>query len=124
MCERISDEELTKKLLKSIEREYGEIPFVNQVLSERPDLFVPFVKINTSVFYGKSKLDKKTGRLAAISAAAALGAEHCLAVHMQMAAKYGATKDEILEAMQIGSLISMTRSQATSLRKFKEMFPE
>ncbi|MCL2786294.1 MAG: carboxymuconolactone decarboxylase family protein [Methanomassiliicoccaceae archaeon] len=120
----ISDEEMVEKTLRSIEKEYGYVPMVNQVLSERPDLFLPFVSINRSVFYGKARLDKKVRHLAAISAAAALGAEHCLTVQMQLAVKYGATKDEILESMQIGSVISMTRSQATAFRRYKEMFPE
>ena len=120
----MSDEEMSKKMLKRIEKEYGYVPLVNQVLSERPDLFVPSVNVNKSVFYGKAKLEKKTRHLAAISAASALGAEHCLTVQMQMATKYGATKDEILEALQIGAVISMTCAQATSFRKYKEMFPE
>jgi len=124
MSQERTDSEKVEAILRSIEKEYGFIPLVSEVLSERPDLFIPSVNVNRSVFYGRLKLDKKVRHIAAISAAAASGAEHCLAVQMGLAVKYGATKDEILEAIQIGCVMSMTNSQAHALRKYREMFPE
>ena len=124
MCEERSEEEIAKEILRKIEKEYGFIPLVNEVLSERPDLFVPSVNVNRSVFYGKGKLEKKYRHLIALSAAAALGAEHCMKVQMQLAVRSGASKDEILETVQIGSVISMTRSQSYAFRVFRELFPE
>jgi len=124
MCNEKTNEQITQDMLKSIEKEYGFIPLVNQVLSERPDLFVPAVNVNRSVFYGKCKIDRKTRRLLALAAAAATGAEHCMAVQMQLAVKAGATKEEILETMQIAAVMSMTHIQSYAFRKYREMFPE
>jgi alkylhydroperoxidase/carboxymuconolactone decarboxylase family protein YurZ len=123
MCQERSEEEITKDILKSIEREYGFIPLVNQVLSERPDMFIPAANVGRSVFDGKGELEKKFRHLAALSAAVALGAEHCMNVQMQLASKFGASKDEILETMQIAGVMSMTHAQSYAFRKFKEMFP-
>jgi alkylhydroperoxidase/carboxymuconolactone decarboxylase family protein YurZ len=41
---------------------------------------------------------------------------------MQHALQAGATKDEILESILIGSYMSMTRSQSYALREYAEMF--
>jgi AhpD family alkylhydroperoxidase len=123
MSNEMSDDEITKKILKSIEREYGFIPLVNQVLSERPDLFIPSANVGRSVFDGKGKLEKKFRHLAALSAAVAMGAEHCINVQMQLATKFGASKDEIMETMQIAAVMSMTHAQSYAFRKYREMFP-
>jgi len=124
MCQERSEEEITKDMLKSIEREYGFIPLVNEVLSERPDLFIPSVNLGKSVFYGKCELGRKMRHLTALAAAVAKGSEHCMSVHMQLAVKAGATKNEIIETMQIASVVSMTHAQSYAFRRFKEMFPK
>jgi len=123
MCDERNENEIAKDILKNIERTYGFVPLVNQVLSERPDLFIPSANLGRSVFFGKGELQKKYRYLAALSAAVALGAEHCMEVQMKMAVKFGATKNEILETMQIASVMSMTHSQSHAFRKYKEMFP-
>ncbi|MCL2318086.1 MAG: carboxymuconolactone decarboxylase family protein [Methanomassiliicoccaceae archaeon] len=114
--------ELTEKILKAIEKQYGFIPLVNQVLSERPDIFVPSATMGKAILEGKGELDQKTRYLAAISAATAMGSPHCIKVQMQHAIQAGATRDEILESMLIGSYMAMTRSQSFALREYAEMF--
>jgi len=114
--------ELTEKILKAIEKQYGFIPLVNQVLSERPDIFVPSATMGKAILEGKGELDQKTRYLAAISAATAMGSPHCIKVQMQHAIQVGATRDEILESMLIGSYMAMTRSQSFALREYAEMF--
>ena len=123
MCKERTEEEITAEILKRIEKEYGSVPEVSQVLSERPDLFIPSANVCRSVFDGKGKLEKKFRHLAALSAAVALGAEHCQTVQMQMAVKSGATEDEILETMQIAAVVSMTHAQSYAFRRYREMFP-
>jgi alkylhydroperoxidase/carboxymuconolactone decarboxylase family protein YurZ len=124
MCQEKSEKETVADILSSIEKVYGAVPLVNQVLSdERPDLFIPAANLSKAIFYGKGDMNRKTRYLVALSAAVALGAEHCMTVQMQMAVKNGATKDEILETMQIASLMAMTHSQSHAFRKFREMFP-
>ena len=119
----IADREIADKILKAIEKEYGFVPLVNQVLSQRPDLFVPAANFGKAVLEGKEqKLERKTAYLCAISAATSLGAEHCLNVQMKHAVSAGATKDEVLEAMLIGSYMALTRAQSYAFRKYDEMF--
>jgi alkylhydroperoxidase/carboxymuconolactone decarboxylase family protein YurZ len=125
MCkeELPTDEEITKKILAATQKEYGFIPVVNQVLSQRPDLFVPAANLGKTVLEGKGqKLERKTAYLCAISAASAIGGEYCTTVQMKHAVAAGATKDEILEAIVIGSYMAMTRSQSYALRRYQEMF--
>ncbi|MDR0508557.1 MAG: carboxymuconolactone decarboxylase family protein [Candidatus Methanoplasma sp.] len=122
MQEDPKEREIADKILKAIEKQFGFIPVVNQVLSERPDLFIPAANIGKAVLDGKGELDQKTRYLAAVSAAAALGGEHCVRVQMHHAAQAGATKDEILESIMIGSYIAMTRSQSYAFREYAEMF--
>ena len=123
MCgEPPTDREIADKLLAAIQKEYGFIPLVNQVLSERPDLFVPAASLGKAVLEGKEqKLEKKTAYLCAIAAASATGGEHCIGVQMKHAIAAGASKDEILEAMVIGSYMAMTRAQSYAFRKYKEI---
>ena len=124
MCgEKPSDREIADKILKAIEEQYGFVPLVNQVLSERPDIFVPSVNFSKAVMENPNqKLERKTVYLCAISAATATGGEHCILVQMKHTLAAGATRDEILEAMVIGSQMAMTRAQSYAFRKYKELF--
>jgi len=122
MQEDPKEREIADKILRSIERQFGFIPVVNQVLSERPDMFIPAANFGKAVLEGKGELDQKTRYLAAVSAAAALGGQHCARVQMDHAVQAGATKDEILECLVIGSYIAMTRAQSYAFREYAEMF--
>ena len=126
MCgEPPTDREVADKILEAIKKEYGFIPLVNQVLSQRPDIFVPAANFGKAALEGKEqKLERKTAYLCAVSAATALGAEHCLNVQMKHAVAAGASKDEVLEAMVIGSYMAMTRAQSYAFRKYSEMFDD
>ena len=105
------DPELRSKadaILKATKEAYGFVPVVNQVLSERPDLFVPMAGVARA--------------LCAVSAATAIGGEYCVKVQAQHAIDAGATRDEVLEAMTIGSYMAMTRAQSYAFRKYAELF--
>ena len=122
MQEDPKEREITDKIMKAIERQFGFIPVVNQVLSERPDMFIPAANLGRAVLEGKGTLDQKTRYLAAVSAATALGGQHCVKVQMHHAVQAGATKDEILESMVIGSYMAMTRAQSYAFREYADMF--
>ncbi|MDR1690307.1 MAG: carboxymuconolactone decarboxylase family protein [Candidatus Methanoplasma sp.] len=124
MQEDPKEREITDKILNAIEKQFGFIPVVNQVLSERPDLFIPSANLGKAVMEGRGELDKKTRYLAAVSAASALGGQHCVKVQMHHAAQAGATRDEILESILIGSYMAMTRAQSYALREYAEMFDD
>ena len=122
MQENPEQRAVADKILAAIERRYGFVPVVNQVMSERPDLFIPMANLGKAVFEGEGDLEQKTRYLCAVSAAASSGAEYCLSVQMKHAVEAGATRDEVLEAIVIGCQISMTRSQSYALRRYAEQF--
>ena len=113
--------EIVEKMLESIRREYGFVPVVNQVLSQRPDVFVPMGNLGKAVLE-TGDLEKKQKYLCAISAATALGGEYCIDVQTKQAIAAGATKDEVFEAMMIGAYMSMTRAESYAFRKFAANF--
>ena len=109
--------EKTDKILKATEEAFGFIPVVNQVLSTRPDLFVPSATLSRSILEGDGDLDSKTRYLCA-----AIGGEYCVDVQMRHAKEAGASKDEILESIMIGSMMAYTRAQSYALRKYAANF--
>lgn len=113
-----------EEVLKRIEKVYGFVPLINKVLSEKPEALFPFVQLNKVALFGEGELSLKVRELASISAATALGGEHCLSVHIKMAVKHGANKNEILEAMIIGSLMCMTEAQSHAFRAYQNEFLE
>lgn len=96
---------MTEKILKELEEEGVFVPVVNKVLVERPDIFIPSVKFSRSVLdRGDGAVKRKDRFLLALSAASALGAEHCIKAQMDNAKKAGAAKDEILESIMISRM--------------------
>lgn len=117
--------EIADKILKAIEERYGFVPLVNQVMSENPDLFIPTANLSKAILESDTKkLDLKTSYLCAVAAASALGAEHCIRAQGTHAKANGATKDEMMEAMVIGSYMAMTRSQSYAFRVLQDLYKE
>ena len=112
---------VTEKMLESIRKEYGFVPVVNQVMSERPDVFVPMANVGKAVLE-KGVLEKKQKYLCALSAATVLAGEYCIDVQMRQAMAAGATRDEIFEAIMVGSYMAMTRSESYAFRKFAKNY--
>jgi AhpD family alkylhydroperoxidase len=111
---------VVKERLEKIRKVYGFVPLVSEVLYELGDMFIPFTDLTASVFFRPKHLDQKTIELAAISSAAVLSSEYCLGVHIEQAKSLGAFKEEIFEAMMVGSMMAMNKSQSVAFRKFKE----
>ena len=109
-----------QRILERIEKVYGHVTLVSEVLSQRPDLFIPFSDLSSAIMFKPKFMDQKTMELAAIAAGSALGAEHCLTVHFKQAAKYGASEDEMFDAIMVGAMMAMTASQAVAYRKLAE----
>ncbi|AGI48132.1 putative gamma-carboxymuconolactone decarboxylase subunit -like protein [Thermoplasmatales archaeon BRNA1] len=115
-------EERAKRYLDEVKKEYGYVPVTNQVLSCRPDIFVPSFDFGKSVFEGKSSFDPKMRHLLGLAAAAALGGEYCMKAQMKDAKDLGATEDEVIEVLEIAAYMCMTRSQSYSFREFAEQY--
>ena len=113
-------EENVQSVLDRVRKVYGQVPLVSEVLSKRPELFIPYSDLSSAVFFKPKFMDQKSMELAAIAAGSALGAEHCLMVHFKQATKYGASEDEMFDAIMVGAMMAMTASQATAYRKLNE----
>ena len=57
-----------------------------------------------------------------VAGATAVGGEYCVKAQATHAIDAGATRDEILEAMTIGSYMAMSRAQSYAYRKYAELF--
>ncbi|MDD1772335.1 MAG: carboxymuconolactone decarboxylase family protein [Methanomassiliicoccales archaeon] len=110
-----------ERILAKVKAEYGFVPTVSEVMSERPDVFIPYSEISSSLFFHPKFMDRQTAELAAISAGTAMGSENCLNVHIGQALKLGVSEDAVLEAMLIGSLMSMNRSNSVAFRCLKSV---
>lgn len=100
---------------------YGQVPFITSSISNYPDLYLGYAEFSKHLMFEPKALDQKTMELCSIAAGSALGAEHCLDVHLRQAAKFGASDDELFEAIMVGAYMAMTRSQASALRRLKEL---
>ncbi|NLX47630.1 MAG: carboxymuconolactone decarboxylase family protein [Euryarchaeota archaeon] len=112
-------EERVRKVLDKVQKEYGFIPLVSEIMSKRPDLYLPYSELSSILFFKPKHMDQRTTELAAIAASAALGSDHCLNVHIPQAMKVGVTEEEVLEAMLVGAMMGFNRSNSISLRCFK-----
>jgi len=117
-------DQMVKERLEKIRNIYGGIPLVLNILSKRGDIFIPYSDLVESVFFQPKHLSMKTVELVAITAAAAIGSDHCLDVHIEQALSRGATEGEIFEAMMVGSMMAMTRSQSVAFRKLRSIFSD
>ncbi len=118
---KADDESEVAIRLKETEEVFGKVPFVPRFLSERPDIFIPYHDLSRKVMLKPEHLDHKTAELAAVAAGSAIASEHCLNVHIEAAFNAGASKDEILEAILMGSFMSLTKSQSVALRKLDDI---
>jgi len=105
---RMDPEEATAELLESVEKYYGEIPYILQFMKETPELLVPKILYDSAIIREFKRLDPKTVELISIGVSAAVRCDHCLRMHVRIAEKLGLSKEEIF-------LIAGTLSNATVL---------
>ena len=82
-------DEHVQRVLDRVRKVYGQVPLVSEVLSKRPDMFIPYSDLSSAVLFKPKFMDQKAMELAAIAAGSALGAEYCLMVHFKQAAELG-----------------------------------
>ncbi|KAF5064819.1 Carboxymuconolactone decarboxylase family protein [anaerobic digester metagenome] len=114
-----NEEERVRRVLERAKEEYGFVPLVSEVMSDRPDLFLPYSEMSAGLFFRPKHMDRRTAELAAITAGAALGSENCLGVHIPQAFKLGVSEEAVLEAMILGAFMSMNRSNSIAFRCLK-----
>lgn len=98
-------EEAAEELLKEVEKAYGEVPYILNFMKQSPELLVAKILYDNEIIREFKRLDAKTIELISIGVSAALRCEHCLKLHIRVAQRLGATKEEIFDAILIaGSL--------------------
>jgi AhpD family alkylhydroperoxidase len=117
--EEINVEINVHEILEKIKNYFGFVPKIFQVLSENPPVLKAYFE-KLEVMMRDESLTPLTKEFISIGAAAALGAEHCLATHLKVARVLGATNNQLMLAILMGSLIAETDALATSLRVYED----
>ncbi len=99
-------EEAAEELLKEVEKAYGEIPYILNFMKQSPELLVAKILYDDEIIREFKRLDAKTIELISIGVSAALRCEHCLKLHIRVAQRLGATKEEIFDAILIAGSLS------------------
>jgi len=99
-------EEAAEELLKEVEKAYGEVPYILNFMKQTPELLVAKVLYENAIVREFKRLDAKTIELISIGVSAALRCEHCLKLHIRVAQRLGATKEEIFDAILIAGSLS------------------
>lgn len=107
------------EILKEIENYFGFVPKIFQVLSDNPGALKAYFE-KFAVIVKDDSLSPLIKEYVAIGAASALGADHCLSTHLQVARNMGATNDQLLSAILMGALIGETNVLAQSLRVYED----
>jgi len=113
---------ISDDIMEEFREMLGTLPFIFTLLRERADVFALSTLADERICRPKN-LSPKTAELVTIAAAAGMGAEGCLKVHMQAAVKEGASREEIFDTIMIASMIGKTKILANSLRHMRDSFP-
>ncbi|HEY9205128.1 MAG TPA: carboxymuconolactone decarboxylase family protein [Candidatus Methanoperedens sp.] len=95
-----------EELLKQVEKVYGEVPYILNFMKQSPELLAAKILYDNEIFREFKRLDAKTIELISIGVSAALRCEHCLKLHIRVAQRLGATKEEIFDAILIAGSLS------------------
>jgi len=116
-------ESMSDDILDDTLEMFGSMPFILPVLRERPQVFA-LSALADELVCRPEHLRPKTAELVSLAAAAALGAEYCMKVHIRAAVLEGATRDEIYDTIMIAALVGKTRVLATAFREMEQALPQ
>lgn len=119
----LKKEDVCDGIIDQFEETLGIVPFILPILRERPDSFA-FNGMGDLYTFNPESMDRKTAELLAVSAAAAMGADACLKVHIRAALKEGATRAEVRDTINIAALIGKTAILGASFRVMNAAIPE
>lgn len=109
-------DEAAEELLKEVEKAYGEVPYILNFMKQSPELLIAKVLYENQIIREFKRLDAKTIELISIGVSAALRCEHCLKLHIRVAQRMGATKEEIFDAILIAGSLSNNAALAEGTR--------
>lgn len=116
-------EDVCDGIMDDFKETLGLVPFILPILRERPDSFA-FNGLGDLYTFNPESMDRKTAELIAVSAAAAIGADACLKVHIGAALKEGATREQIRDTISIAGLIGKTGILGASFRVMNKAIPD
>jgi AhpD family alkylhydroperoxidase len=112
-------EKSAEEILKSIERTYGEVPYVFEFMKEQPEILITKVLHNNAILKS-STLDMKTIELISIAVSAALRCSHCLRLHIRVASNMGISDEEIAASIFLAGNLVNASVLATAARHLDE----
>jgi alkylhydroperoxidase/carboxymuconolactone decarboxylase family protein YurZ len=111
------------RIMAAMAKRFGEVPTINRIMAERPDIFIRSAAFSKAILESpNSVLEPKMRYLLAVTAASALGSSFCIEMQGKHAKELGATRDEMMEAMLIGSYMAMTKAQSVALRGLESIY--
>lgn len=113
-------EKAAKEMLKVVEEEYGEIPYIFHFLEDQPELLVTKMLYNNAIFKRSQALDPKTVELISIAVSAAVRCSHCMKLHMRVASRMGISDEEIAAAIFIAGSLANASVLAVATRELEE----
>ncbi|CDG65978.1 MAG: hypothetical protein PWQ15_1099 [Methanobacterium sp.] len=108
-----------EKILDKIDNYFGFVPKIFQVLSKNPPVLKAYFD-KMEVMMVDDVLPPLTKEFVSIGAAAALGSPHCLNTHLEVARELGASPEQLLLAIVLGTTITETTALSKSLRTYEE----
>lgn len=111
---------IADEITSQAEEMLGRVPFIFSYLNERPESFVLSTLGDFYTARPKS-MDVQMAEIATIAAAAALGADACLKMHIRVALEAGVSRDQVLDTLLIASLIGKTSVMTKSLRVLRDV---
>jgi AhpD family alkylhydroperoxidase len=112
-----------EEIMGKIEGYFGFLPKIFQVLSDNPPALKAFFD-KVEVIMVDEALPPLTKEFVSIGAAAALGSPHCLRTHLEVAREFGASPEQLLLAILLGTTITETTALSKSLRVYEEFAQE
>ncbi|HOO54219.1 MAG TPA: carboxymuconolactone decarboxylase family protein [Methanothrix sp.] len=113
-------EQTAEDMLASIEKTYGEVPYIFRFMKDKPELLVTKILHNNAIIRSSQALDLETQELISIAVAAAIRCSHCLKLHLRIAKRMGITDDEIGAALLIAGNIANATVLAMATRELNE----
>ena len=96
---------------------------LNHIREHNPELAVVIKELDR-VLVEDGALDRKTKRLIALACVATRMCEGCIYPQARVAANYGATKEEIVEAMHVAVVCGGVPTWSAARRGLSELFAE
>ncbi len=112
-------EKAAEDILKVIEDNYGEVPYIFEFMKDNPEIFITKVLYNNAILRS-STLDMKTIELISIAVSAALRCSHCLKLHIRVASSMGISDQEIAATIFLAGNLVNSSVLATATRHLDE----